>query len=303
LRNARIDEQTMVARWAKTLQRGNNELLIAIDWTEWSRGLRLLVAAVVVERRAIPVCVRGFAQRIWRRSQNTRENDFLRLLSAALKQAKIGATILCDRGFRRVSWLKLIDTHGLRFVVRLMDDVHVEINGQKRPLSSVSLDPGKVLDLGSVALRIDGKFSFRVIGYRAKGAKQIWWLATNRKDDPAIVLSLYDRRMTVEEQFRDLKGKRFGVKLSWTQFRDPVQLARFMMLLAMALLIWLIEGRAAVARRPDLRMTSKSKGHRQSLITIGLRLGVSIPLTHGRLRFWLPPPQLREILGSSLGGK
>jgi hypothetical protein len=32
-------------------------VLLAVDWTEWCRDLRLLVAAIVIGKRAIPVLV------------------------------------------------------------------------------------------------------------------------------------------------------------------------------------------------------------------------------------------------------
>ena len=32
------------------------------------------------------------------------------------------------------------------------------------------------------------------------------------------MVSYYDWRMGIEEQFRDVKGHRFGMKLRWTQF-------------------------------------------------------------------------------------
>jgi hypothetical protein len=78
------------------------------------------------------------------------------------------------------------------------------------------------------------------------------------------VLALYDRRMTVGEQFRDTKGRRFGAKLFWTQFRDPVALARFVSLLAAALLIWTLVGITAALVDPSLRLRCKRKGPRQS---------------------------------------
>src|SRR5262249_35847190 len=157
-----------------------------------------------------------------RRSQNTRENTFLRLLSDCLKRAQLSATILADRGFRRVSWLKLLQKLELGFVVRLMDDVYVSLGeGLKLPLRDLLLTPGEVLDLGWIKLRSDEACTTRVIGYWAKGASEPWWLATDLSCPASRIVKLYDRRMTIEEQFRDTKGKRFGVKLFWTHFRDP----------------------------------------------------------------------------------
>ncbi len=143
-------------------------------------------------------------------------------------------------------------------------------------------------------------------GYRARKSKQTWWLATNQFDLPAgRILSFYDRRMTIEEQFRDIKGARFGVRLSWTQFRNPMQLARFVMLLGMAARIWLTTGRRDGHNDPSLRLLCKRKGPRQSWITIGLRLCLAQPFrwTSKQLRQWLEPPHLRLIVGSSRGGK
>jgi hypothetical protein len=40
--------------------------------------------------------------------------------------------------------------------------------------------------------------------------------------------------MTIEEQFRDTTGCRFGVRLEWTQFRTPTDLARFTLLVGVA---------------------------------------------------------------------
>jgi hypothetical protein len=60
-----------------------------------------------------------------------------------------GTTLLCDRGFRRVSWLKLPDQLRLGFVVRLMDDVQVQLEpGCETALAQVPLTGGRIVDLG-----------------------------------------------------------------------------------------------------------------------------------------------------------
>lgn len=309
LRNDRVDELTMVSQWAQHLCRGRQrELLVPIDWTEWHRDLRMLAAAAVVGKRAVPLMVRVYEKVTRIRSQNSKENDFARALAKAFRSAHVHATILCDRGFRRVSWLQLLDNLDMSFVVRLMDDIIVEqSDGTRAPLHQLALERGKIVDLGLVWMRSDKHLQMRVVGYWAHGAKEPWWLATNTSHSKSHVLKLYDRRMTVEECLRDTKGKRFGVKLSWTQFRDPQALARFAMLVGIAVLIWLTEGARAVRRHPDLRMTCKRKGHRQSLITIGLRIAVlDDPLccwSFEKLRANLDPPAFRQIHRTNRGGK
>lgn len=309
LRNQRVDYTVFAAQWARLLTRGKERLLhVAIDWTEWHHDLRMLTAAVVTGKRAIPLFAQAFPKKVWSRSQNSRENTFLRLVALAVREAEAKAIILCDRGFRRVSWIELLKRLRLGFVVRLMSDVQVELDRELRvPLRDILLTQGRVLDLGVVALRSDGKVKVRVVGYWAPGLAEPWWLATSEECPPSQVLSLYDRRMTVEEQFRDTKGRRFGVKLFWTQFRDPEALARFVMLLAVALLIWTIIGKAAADKDRSLRLRSRKKGPRQSYVTIGLRIlaieAVPVLLSASTIRRRLEPPTLRRVAGARRGGK
>lgn len=309
LHNVRIWDASLTATLLDVLARApSRHLLVAVDWTEWPHNLRMLVGAVVSGRRALPVLCHAHEKPVRIRSQNTRENLFAQLLAQAAQQARVTLTLLCDRGFRRVSWLRHLQRLKLHFVVRLMDGVFVEIEpGLRRPLSCVLLHMGCVLDLGFVAIRSDGAARVRVIGYWAPGAHEPWWLATNRTDDARHILKLYDRRMTIEEQLRDTKGVRFGVKLEWTQFRSPQPLTRLAMLVAVAMLIWTLIGRMAVRQDRNLQMHSRKKGARFSVVTIGLGMiafaAAFPPLTLHLLRRLLPPPHFRPIAGHPVGGK
>lgn len=307
LRNPRIDDTEFAACWLKLLAKPHKgHLVLAVDWTEWHHNLRMLVAAMVTGKRAVPVFAQATRKLVRARSQNAYENAFLRVLADALKRAGVTATLLCDRGFRRVSWIELMQKLHLGFVVRLMDDVSVEYDGRIAPLATITLPRGKVVDLGVVPLRSDGAVQVRVIGYWARNAKEPWWVATSETGDARRALKLYDRRMTIEEQFRDLKGKRFGAKLSWTQFRDPDALARFMMLLAVALLIWVTTGIAAARKDKSLRMVSRRKGPRQSYVTIGVRIAALDHnlevVTMAKLARRLEPPASRVLGRAGFGG-
>ncbi|MBI3962547.1 MAG: hypothetical protein HY335_07335, partial [Deinococcus sp.] len=113
----------------------------------------------------------------------------------------------------------------------------------------------------------------------------------------AELVALYDRRMAVEEQFRDTKGCRLGVRLEWTQFRTPASLARLTLLVGVALVLWTAVGQAVAQQTPAVRLPCKRKGPRLSLLRVGIqglavwrrtvRLGVHFIRAH------LPPPQLR----------
>ncbi|MDR5695431.1 MAG: hypothetical protein QN121_09190, partial [Armatimonadota bacterium] len=126
-----------------------------------------------------------------------------------------------------------------------------------------------------------------------------WWLATNL-DIPAIELAaLYDRRMGIEQQLRDTKGCRFGVKLAWTQFRTPHYLARMTLLVGVALVLWTAVGHAVMRRDPSMCLPCKHKGPRLSLVQVGIRflekLAHMVKLDTRFIRRHLPLPQLRHF--------
>jgi hypothetical protein len=73
-------------------------------------------------------------------------------------------------------------------------------DGEKRLLRNIGLQAGQAIDLGWVRPRQDAVVEVRVIGVWAKGRREPWWLATNRDDSLGQLVSLYDRRMTIEEQ-------------------------------------------------------------------------------------------------------
>lgn len=83
--------------------------------------------------------------------------------------------------------------------------------------------------------------------------------------------------MTVEEQFRDTKGRPFGAKLFWTQLRDPEALARFITLLAFALLIWTMAGIVSADIKPSLRLRRPSRARTKLLGTLRLRIRAAHP--------------------------
>jgi hypothetical protein len=259
LRHPRIDDQLLTAQLLPLLGSGQ-QLLIAPDWTAWRHDLRMLVAAVVVGRRAIPFQTAAFSKTPMPHSQNLRETTFWQLLVHTLRAFEQAAVVLCDRGFRCTSWLgHLLELHQT-FVVRLVPHILVyRSSSGGRPLCHWHLAPGQAVDLGGVLLRQDRAVQVRVVGVWAPEQREPWWLATDLSAPLGELVALYDRRTTAEEQFRDIKGCRFGVRLEWTQFRTPPYLARFTLLVGVALVLWTAVGQAAAHICPPpsvLRATS-----------------------------------------------
>ncbi len=183
-------------------------LLITIDWTEWHPPLRMLTAAVVVGTRAVPIHVAAFTRSWMPRSQSSRENAFAETLAMFLREVGKKTVVLADRGFRRVSSLQVLQRLRLSFVVRLKDDFAVHVGGEVVTLAALGLKRGQVRHLGHVDLRQDGAVQVRVVGVWNPKAREPWWLATDHDASASELASLYDHRMCVEEQFRDVKGCR-----------------------------------------------------------------------------------------------
>lgn len=106
LHNPKIDDLKLSRQLLAGLSVARQELIIALDWTEWHPPLRMLLASVISGKRALPVFAAAFRKNDIPRSQNTWENNFLKLLVQNLNSLGKSATFLADRGFRRVAFLR-----------------------------------------------------------------------------------------------------------------------------------------------------------------------------------------------------
>jgi Transposase DDE domain len=297
LRNTRFDDWLLTEQMLRLLGGRGGALLLALDWTCWQDRFSVLTASVCTGTRSIPVASSACVSRNLSRSQNLWEETFLRLCADRLRAAGVSAVWLCDRGFHRVGWLKRLIEFEQHFVVRLKRDVMVHLPEGTRLLKSLEVREGERRDFGFVELRSDGAVRVRLIGVWAVGSKEVWWLATDLRNRVSKVVAYYDRRMGIEEQFRDAKGCRFGVKLRWTQFTKPEFVERMYLLVGIALLLWTSVGRAVEVEEPKARLVSKTKGARLSLARIGSyywqRMSKKVKLTARYVREHLPPPRLR----------
>ncbi len=272
--------------------------VVAVDWTEWHGGQRVLAAGVCLGKRAVPVLAWALAIATIQRSQNAFEDAFVKQLRA-LSPLMTKAVLVFDRGFRRVSLIRDLLLSSQPFVLRLVGKVHMKTKDYAGLLSDYPLRPGQWVDLGVVELRQHRPVRVRIIGAWASRAKEPWWLATSLTQRVKSVVQYYDRRMTVEEMFRDSKGARFGMQLAWTRFARPGQLNRLFLLAAVAIALWTAVGVLALRSDPSLRLFSAARGARRSLVNIGRQetalLTQLLGSTLHRLKSLLLPNQTRNF--------
>lgn len=296
LRNERFDNWLLTERLFAFFAH-RRTVILSLDWTSWGERFSVLTASVAVEKRSVPVAVSAVKKRALARSQNLWEETFLRLCADRLRAAGVKAIWLCDRGFHRVAWLLALKNLKQRFVVRLQRDVYVEINGERTLLGKLALKQGEFRDFGWVKLRVDGKVKVRLIGVWARESKEIWWLATNLNRPVSEIVGLYDRRMSIEEQFRDTKGTHFGLKLKWTCFTKGEYLERLYLLVGVAAIVWTSVGRFVETREPKTRLRCRRKGPRLSLVRVGMlffrEVRRKLRLTTKFIKANLPLPKVR----------
>lgn len=247
--------------------------LIAVDWTEWPHGLRVLSAALIVGRRALPMFMQT-ARKEPSFSQNLFENAFLRLLPMLDWRVAARAILIFDRGFRRVSFLRELQRLGLeRFIVRLAAKVHVQSRHYCGLLEDYPWPPRthtRIVSLGMVKLRAGQGVTVRVIGLWMPDQKEPWWLATGMTERRAErIAQIYAKRMDIEEAFRDTKGARFGAQMEWSHIQKPEALDRYWMLATVALAAWTLAGVLIERHDPTATWPSAQKGPRYSYPTLG----------------------------------
>ena len=275
---------------------GRRVLLVSLDWTHWGNVMQVLAAMVVVGKRAIPVMVEAFWKEAPRWSQNVWEEHFGWQLVQAQRRAGVETVWLCDRGFHRLAWLERLIQWRQAFIVRINDDLVVwRGNVRWKRLREMGLEPGNWCDLGWVWLGTERRVRVRVIGVWDKCQKEPWWLATTLDVAAPLVVAWYDRRMTIEEAFRDTKGCRYGLQLRWSQFRTPDHLARMMLLVGLALLLATAVGQWTRQHLPRLSFFDTC----YTLWRLGIesfRYGWrKIPLSARWIRRHLPDPAVRNF--------
>jgi hypothetical protein len=211
LRNERFDNWLLTERMLRLLHQPKQSHLLALDWRAWQDRFTVLTASVCVDTRSVPVAVSACHKPQLAHSQNLWEETFLRLCVDRLRATGVTAIWLCDRGFHRVKWLERLMEMKQQFVVRLHRDVTVHLKDRSCLLKSLEIREGERCDFGLVYLRADKLVRVRVIAVWARGAKEVWWLATNLTNRVSKVVS---RLMTggwrLKSSFEMLKGTASG---------------------------------------------------------------------------------------------
>ena len=112
---------------------------------------------------------------------------------------------------------------------------------------------------------------------KAKGQREPWLLATSLPVTMTFakkITRLYKLRMQVEEGFRDVKSRRFGLGLSYHRMSSVMRLQILLLLASLALVVLWILGLATIASGHHYQFQTNSVRHKRvlSIVFIGLQM-------------------------------
>jgi hypothetical protein len=250
-------------------------LLVSLDWTQ-VRSFHTLLAAVVVEGRALPLCWESYPDRVQSKSQNALEYGMLARLVAALPPG-VRIVILADRGFGRAALAGECQRLKLDYLVRIQPDVVVQTARWRGNLKHYAVRRGMAQFWQDVTYRADGVVTTHLAIRWQKGLPadrdQPWYLITSlapRGRRPAGVLSeLYRLRFDIEEFFRDSKNEHLGWSLAKTRITRAARLDRLILVLALAYLLLVALGLWCRAHQSPRLWATNRRVRELSALAIG----------------------------------
>jgi hypothetical protein len=249
--------------------------------------VQLLIAAVPCEGRAVPVAVSTFTYPWTERvpSQNRLEEVFLGDVAQSLP-AGLVPVFIGDRGYGRATLLATSLREGRWVVLRGRAGTVVEWQGRRQKLGTLPAPTARPVRYADVRYHAHRRIPVDVIAVHAPGFAEPWYLLvptwTRPHWTPAEIVTVYRRRMQIEQSFRDFKTH-LGIRGLQLKVRIAERLGRLLLAfcLAYALLVFLGLSRAGYAARADLEVLRRQPRHgtRRTLSVLSIAM---LMLTHAR---------------------
>lgn len=274
--NTGVDVWKLAANWVPfVLGEGRPEIVVALDWTDFDQDNQSTIALYLVTRhgRATPLLWKSVVKSELKDWRNQHEDALLERFREVVP-ATTKVTVLADRGFGDHKLYELLkDQLGFDFVIRFRGVIKVtDDKGETRAAKDWVPENGRPRTIKNARVTKTRREVAAVVCVHAKGMKEPWLLASSREDmTGAAIVSLYGRRFTIEETFRDLKNLRFGMGLTDTRISSPERRDRILLVGAIAASLLTLLGAAGESLGLDMKMkanTVKTRTH--SLLNQGL---------------------------------
>ncbi len=281
LANENFVPWAMFDPWVKYLVAERDEILVALDWTEFDGDDQSTIALYLITRhgRATPLIWKTVQKSTLEKHRNGYEDEVIERLHEVLPK-HVTVTLLADRGFGDQKRYEHLQMLGWDYAIRFRQAIHVtSAQGQTMTAAEWLLPNGRARMLKDVSVTADKTAIPAVVVVHAKGMKDPWCIATSRSDLTASqVVKLYGRRFRIEETFRDTKDIHFGMGLSATHIGSPARRDRLLFLAAFAFVLLTLLGEAGERAGLDRHLKANtSKKRTMSLYNQGCFWFMAIP--------------------------
>jgi hypothetical protein len=255
---------------AHRMLRGCDRPVVLVDWTHAGQMQNALVAAVPIGGRALPIYLEVHPET--ELGNAAVEARFLCALKAILPP-ECRPIVVSDAGFKGPFFQEVLEL-GWDFLGRVRGTAKAVSHDSGQTISKeefyarASITP---TDLGAFGLFVEQRIPCRLVLVRKRrkpgrkppppkckeerelrqAALDPWLLATSLpdSDDASKVVSLYAKRMQIEETFRDAKNHRFGWSLGDVSLSTTARTAALLVLAALAIAVVTLIGMTAERRQ------------------------------------------------------
>lgn len=293
---------------ALSLTRGLRRVVVLIDWTQLSNDAWALVATISFKGRSFPVLSRAYSKK--RVGNRVVQAAFVRQLRCMLPE-NCRPVLVADAGFRS-TFFDACKSARVDYVIRLRNargtiKKSSRIDGERIPFAKLFAQAKKeAICLGAAKPYAGSRHSVWgeriVLGpkppkgnkwqhyaddyERRRGCEPFLLVTSLQNEHAASIVAIYEKRMQIEETFRDTKNPRFGWALSHSNTKSTRRFDVLLLLGALATFVVMLVGAVAQCRgyEPTLRASS-TKNRVLSIFTLG-----NLTLRYKRMEI-----RLREI--------
>lgn len=245
LGNHLIRTDMLIDCFCRWLTEKRQSIVVSLDWTEYGidKHHRLALNLVTSHGRATPLLWKSYEYGAFKKHRSFIERDILRRLKALVPSA-CHVTILADRGFIDRKLMRLISARlKWSFVIRLRSSMTMRTGGGVAAALSTYLPRGnRAVQFRDVWLTARDNAVATVVIVKDPQAQEPWYLASNINGNNQQIISLYRRRFTCEEQFRDEKDSRFGLGTKQTRVSTCDRRDRMLLVNAIATVLLTLLG-------------------------------------------------------------
>jgi hypothetical protein len=264
LSNPKLEDEKACRAYVRHVLGGRKRVVTTLDWTEYAEDGQHRIALNRVTRhgRATPLLWKTVTDEELTGKRNGHEDALLRLFKRLLPETVQEVILLADRGFADVALYDMLRGElGFYFIIRFRQGMKVRDEEGHAKYGRDWVPPNGRARLLPNA-RVTGKRHCvqAVVAVKKRGMKEAWLLAAHlpEKARAEAIVSLYAKRFSCEENFRDEKDPRFGLGTLNVRLSSPARRDRLLLVLALACVLLTLLGAAGEALGLDKRLRANT---------------------------------------------